>query len=84
MIINAVKCTNCGDIIYSRARHDFHGCSCGKTMVDGGFDYQRVLWEDPFVPEEVEIEIKATKDELYRDWARGNNKFGLVTFQNIP
>lgn len=34
--ITAIKCYACGDIVYSRANHDFHYCSCGEVAVDAG------------------------------------------------
>lgn len=39
--LNKVKCPACGDYIVSMYTHDFRTCSCGKTSVDGGFEYLR-------------------------------------------
>jgi DNA-directed RNA polymerase subunit RPC12/RpoP len=36
-----VKCSKCGDRIFSNSRHDFNWCKCNSTFVDGGFDYVR-------------------------------------------
>ena len=36
---NQAKCRVCGDLIFSRHRHDFVQCSCGAISVDGGMDY---------------------------------------------
>lgn len=41
LIVNAIKCKCCGDIIESKYRHDFVTCSCGSCSVDGGLDYAR-------------------------------------------
>lgn len=41
LLLNAIKCLNCQDIIYSRDRHDFKSCKCTKVAVDGGLDYKR-------------------------------------------
>lgn len=41
LLVNAVKCKCCGDIIESKYRHDFVTCSCGACSVDGGLDYAR-------------------------------------------
>lgn len=38
---NKIRCRHCGDIIESRAVHDFVSCSCGRVAVDGGHDYLR-------------------------------------------
>lgn len=79
MKVNAVKCPSCGDIIYSVARHDFHSCTCTQTSVDGGFDYFRYLFKSK--PEVLEIEVDATKEELFQDWNRSlkhPRKYGTI------
>ncbi len=75
-LVKCVQCTNCGDLIYSRARHDFHGCSCCELNVDGGFDYLRVLgnWNQKVIKKF----INASKKELYFDWSKGINKYGTI------
>lgn len=75
--VHAVKCLKCGDVIYSRATHDFHWCSCGNCAVDGGFDYLRVLGE-PDTIEYTDIEVDATRKELRDDWNYRKDKFGLI------
>jgi len=82
--VTAIQCPDCGDLIYSRAHHDFHGCSCWDTKedhstgvaVDGGFEYLRVCggWDG----KAHRIKIDATKRELYDDWNRGKDKFGTI------
>lgn len=83
MKLKAIKCKNCGDIIYSRSGHDFHWCSCEKCAIDGGLDYYRIIgnvndWEM------VEIEILENKSDeevkkiLYDDWNFGNDKYGRI------
>lgn len=76
-VVAALECPNCGDIIYSRAHHDFHWCSCGDIAVDGGFDYMRCSYKS-VRPREITLDISATKQELYEDWNLGKNKFGLI------
>jgi hypothetical protein len=39
----SIECSICGDRIRSRHRHDMVWCRCGKTAVDGGAAYLRVL-----------------------------------------
>lgn len=41
IIINAIQCKKCGDIIESKTVHDFVTCSCGACSVDGGHEYLR-------------------------------------------
>ena len=41
----------CGDVIESKALHDYVACRCGACAVDGGHDYLRRLgnlddWEE--------------------------------------
>ena len=70
--VHAIQCLHCLDIIYSCARHDFHSCSCGKVMIDGGFDYTKINGE-PSQMLHLEIAIPATKEQLYADWNMINN-----------
>lgn len=78
MKVDAIKCKHCGDIIYSRARHDFRSCSCGKVVIDGGFDYKRILAEKSSDFEELPLVVDVTKQELYDDWSKGIDEFGLI------
>ena len=78
--INSIKCPLCKCRIYSRARHDFRTCPCGAVSIDGGFDYTKISFDpervDPPKPEQIEID--ATKEELFKDWNSGRDKYGLV------
>ena len=40
-IIKGVRCSRCGEEIFSMHRHDYVTCRCGATMVDGGSAYIR-------------------------------------------
>lgn len=46
-----MKCSNCGDIIESKHRHDFVMCSCGGLFVDGGSHYFRAGGDYVFTSE---------------------------------
>mgnify|MGYP001597688533 CR=1 FL=1 len=74
----AVKCGRCRDVIYSRARHDMHHCTCTAIFVDGGFDYLRVGYSGEVPPEEFRILVAASPEELYNDWDTGANMFGKI------
>jgi hypothetical protein len=50
-------------------------------FVDGGFDYFR-CGGDFADMESVKISVDATKDELYQDWNRGIDKYGLQKTNN--
>jgi hypothetical protein len=39
IIKNRCQCSVCKDIIESKSRHDWVGCSCGRIFTDGGIDY---------------------------------------------
>jgi len=79
MKISAIKCRECGDIVYSRARPDFRWCSCKACAIEGGFDYTKIT-ADPKqkLPEVIEIEVKTTKNKLFKDWNGKKEKFGLI------
>ena len=72
----------CGDVIFSRARHDDRSCSCGAVGVDGGFDYCRVSFagEEPPL---LELEIEPGKEELYRDWSTGADRYGRIPGKGV-
>ena len=81
MIVNAIQCHQCGDIIFSRARHDFRGCTCGTVAIDGGFDYTKTTYNPEVVKDGVKLfklEIEQTKPQLWDDWNSGNNQYGLI------
>ena len=40
-IKSEIACSNCGEIITSKHRHDFVICACESIFIDGGFDYCR-------------------------------------------
>ena len=40
---NQWKCLYCNDIIESKHQHHFVTCKCGKTSVDGGTSYIRLI-----------------------------------------
>jgi hypothetical protein len=75
--VNCIVCPKCKDIIYSRASHDFHYCSCGEVAVDGGFDYLRFCYKD-VKPEIVVKTVNASKGELFHDWNNRLDKFGSI------
>ena len=78
MQVAALKCKKCGDIVYSRCRHDMRFCTCKAIAIDGGRDYCRVCG----YPDDIEFlsgyKVKATKDQMYNDWNKKINKLGLI------
>ena len=78
MRVTAIQCPECKTTIYSRAHHDFNSCECGKCHVDGGFEYFKMGWGTSEKPQSFQVEVDATKEQLYVDWNSGKNKFGVV------
>ena len=79
--VTAIKCPKCGDIIFSRALHDFHSCSCNTISIDGGFAYTRILFSTGIKksPEPFDLEVEQTPMELYEDWNFSKDKFGVIS-----
>lgn len=79
MEVSAVKCLRCGDIVYSRSRHDFRWCSCESVAIDGGQgnSYCKVTGQpDQF--EMTKINVDATLEQLLEDYAKSKDKLGLI------
>ena len=55
IIINAIQCRHCGEVIESKSVHDFVTCSCGACSVDGGREYLRRCYTT--APEKDYIEL---------------------------
>ena len=83
MELSGIKCLKCGDIIYSRSRHDFRWCSCESCAVDGGFDYLKIVgnkenWEFKRINVLENKTDNEAKKILFEDWSKGKNKYGLL------
>lgn len=84
IIVPAVQCNICGDVVYSRTKHDYRSCSCGHVAVDGGFDYFKVVGnEDDFEITSVEL-CNVTVQDLYNDWKDNKSEYGLVQATSLP
>ena len=79
--VTCIECPNCKDIIYSRAVHDYHHCSCGGLMIDGGFDYTRMGGREfnDSIKTFSKFIIGIDKGDLYRDWNNTINKYGIIS-----
>jgi len=76
--VSTIICPICKAEMFSRARHDYHGCKCG-TFVDGGFDYLRYGWPNGTDKPTSRIRyVVATRQELYDDWNQRIDKFGFI------
>lgn len=57
-----IKCSACGDRIWSSHVHDFRYCECESTYVDGGRYYIRSGW-DPTIEPPVQQRIRVSLEE---------------------
>lgn len=73
----AAYCEKCDIWIYSCARHHFNSCPKGCISIDGGRFYTKLSSKDK-PPETKKFIINATEAELYNDWNKGEDKFGII------
>ena len=78
MLIKAVECKGCKDIVYSRTEDDFRECTCGLIGASGGVKYFKVTAAASAAYEIKKINIKTTLDKLYEDWYNMRDEFGLI------
>ncbi len=76
--VDAILCFSCLDTVYSRARHDFRSCSCGNVSIDGGFDYTKISWRPGSLFEQFNVEVIASKQQLWNDWSTGADIYGVI------
>ena len=67
MKINYIECKECSDVLFSFNRHDYKQCTCGKSFIDGGWDYTR------YSGELKSGEIKDLMPEIREQFKWGNN-----------
>jgi len=81
-IQNEAQCAKCGQIIFSRHRHDFVSCKCRAISVDGGLEYLRyvgnledVIDRSMYITQEVKDQIT---DAVTTSKETGRNDFGTA------
>lgn len=82
IVSNQARCKKCGDVIFSRHRHDYVECSCGAISVDGGRDYLKRGGSLDHV-EEQSITVSASTwraicSEVDESVKSGSNEYGVV------
>lgn len=87
LILNAVECLECGEILESHNRHDYKTCSCpNSTMVDGGLDYERFGGKDLTKVKSQSIysdaPFEVVREALYRG-GRGINSDEPLTYTKL-
>jgi len=77
--ITGVRCNNCGDVIYSRHRHDYRECSCASVAVDGGIACERIIGGN-YTVVMFQLERKFQLEDLEKDFLqlREGGFFGKI------
>ena len=63
IIVNRIRCKQCGEVIESTHVHDFKMCSCGSCGVDGGQSYLRRLYKTEDCYEELSVVEQVAEDK---------------------
>ena len=82
MILNAVKCSKCKDIIFNRTSHDSHYCKCRLTYISGSPDLY-IQWSTSQSPLEIRLELDITQQQLFDDWNLRTDKYGSLSKINF-
>ena len=81
MNIRAVKCRICNNIIYSRSKHDFRTCDCGRLSIDGFGE--RVISKDYYDYEDLILDGDVLlKQVLEYDYKYGNKNIPEENVEN--
>lgn len=81
LTVTAIICPFCQDVVYSRAGHDMRYCTCEKSAIDGGFEYNRIICTgtlNQVKQIKIRLPVDVTKRDLYDDWNRSRDKYGLI------
>ena len=85
MKIKVYECPICNQKIYSRAHYDFRRCKCMASAVDGGyFDEELGVWfATRLIGSVIKskrriIDIDVTPEQLYDDWNKSVDKYGVI------
>jgi hypothetical protein len=86
--VYALRCSKCGDVIFSRARHDFNSCTCTSLSIDGGLDYTKVAFDPKFIAGidslvRLELRLPVSVSDLYQDWNKSIDKWGKHNYYDI-
>ena len=72
-------CPKCNTYIYSRHHCDIMTCICGETTITGGFDNTNIYTKSLDTKPITKIfTLPLTKQQLYRDYQRGRDKYGRI------
>jgi hypothetical protein len=79
LFVKAVCCEECNTTVYSRTMEDMRECECGRVVVYGGFkNFKYEIRDDKAKFKKLNVDLNATPDDLYRDYEKMEDKFGLI------
>jgi len=78
VLVKAIECGECKNIVYSRTRDDVRECSCGRVIVSGGLQHFNYEVLPGMLYEAKKIEVRASPTVLYDDWNSLRDEFGLI------
>jgi hypothetical protein len=78
VLIKAVECGECKNIVYSRTDRDVRECSCGRVIVSGGLQYFNYDIAPETSYEVKKVKVEANPNILHEDWRSLRDKFGLI------
>lgn len=87
-----IICPECKDFIYSVSVHDYHCCTCGLIMIDGGFEYIRYGFNKSSPKAHLEdlhllkLQIPVAKDKIIDDYLHarhGKRKYGIIKEKDL-
>ena len=62
-----IRCSRCGDEVYSNSRHDWEQCLCGGVFIDGGWDSPSAGSEPGVIAEKVSRLVQKKGNFYYSD-----------------
>lgn len=79
ILVNQVRCNQCGDEPFSINAHHFNCCKCGNIAVDGGQEYLRRAGNiRNYTDLSIEISDSAAKAAMEAiQWAKDNDRNNL-------
>lgn len=78
LLVKAVECGECKNIVYSRTEDDVRECSCGRVSVSGGLQYFNYEAHPDTTHEIKKIEVRANPTALYDDWYTSTDQYGCM------
>tara|TARA_R100000008_G_C3518575_1_gene132734 strand:+ start:351 stop:629 length:279 start_codon:yes stop_codon:yes gene_type:complete len=79
MKVRAIECYSCKDVVYSRAEEDYRECSCASVNTCGGQTFTKFDAIPGADYKIFNLELNATRDEIYVDWLEMHDKYGIVS-----